>query len=187
MMSAGIGGRLNVIGNSMAMVTSGPMPGSTPIAVPTNTPMKQYIRFLSDSATVNPRMRLSKMSISEPLYQRIGQPEPVDEDADRKRAHEDRKDQDLDELELVAAERGDEKHHHERRNQAQALHHEAERHERNSNKRERLPPPFARRFFGRENAANQDEQAECHEDEGQHPREVAGPHAHRGSERVAER
>src|SRR5919106_4057255 len=102
MMSAGIGGRLKVIGSSMAIVTSGPIPGSTPIAVPTNTPRKQYIRFCSDRATENPRIRLSNISMSEPLYQRIRQPEPVDEDADGERAHEDREYQNLEELELVA-------------------------------------------------------------------------------------
>src|SRR5918996_236497 len=110
MMSAGIGGRLKVIGSSMAIVTSGPIPGSTPIAVPTNTPRKQYIRFCSDRATENPRIRLSNMSMSEPLYQRIRQPEPVDEDPDRKRAHEGGQDHDLAEPELVSAERGDEIH-----------------------------------------------------------------------------
>ncbi len=41
MMSAGTAGKLKVIGNSMAIVASGPMPGSTPISVPTSTPMKQ--------------------------------------------------------------------------------------------------------------------------------------------------
>ena len=35
------GGTAWVIGSSMAMVASGPMPGSTPISVPTRTPMKQ--------------------------------------------------------------------------------------------------------------------------------------------------
>src|SRR5918993_2691801 len=96
MMSAGIGARLKVIGSSMAMVTSGPMPGSTPIAVPTNTPRKQYIRFWSDSATENPRMRLLKMSMSVPSREElIGQSEPIDKHADRKRAHDYRKDHDF--------------------------------------------------------------------------------------------
>ena len=40
-MSAATGGTLKVIGSSMAIVASGPMPGSTPISVPTRTPMKQ--------------------------------------------------------------------------------------------------------------------------------------------------
>ena len=43
MISAATGLRLNVIGSSMAMVATGPMPGSTPISVPRITPMKQYM------------------------------------------------------------------------------------------------------------------------------------------------
>jgi hypothetical protein len=36
-----------------------PIPGSTPIAVPSSTPAKQYIRFVADSATLNPIARAS--------------------------------------------------------------------------------------------------------------------------------
>ena len=38
------GGRPKVIGSSMAMVATGPRPGSTPTAVPSSTPMKQYMQ-----------------------------------------------------------------------------------------------------------------------------------------------
>jgi hypothetical protein len=41
MMSAETGGSTNVSGSSIAIVASGPMPGSTPISVPRKTPMKQ--------------------------------------------------------------------------------------------------------------------------------------------------
>ena len=41
MISAATGATLKVSGSSIAMVASGPMPGSTPISVPTSTPMKQ--------------------------------------------------------------------------------------------------------------------------------------------------
>ena len=41
MISAVTGGKTNVIGSSMAIVAVGPRPGSTPIAVPRKTPMKQ--------------------------------------------------------------------------------------------------------------------------------------------------
>ena len=36
-----IGGTLKVSGSNIAIVATGPMPGSTPIKVPTSTPMKQ--------------------------------------------------------------------------------------------------------------------------------------------------
>ncbi len=41
MISADTGGRWKVAGSSMAMVAIGPIPGSTPISVPSSTPMKQ--------------------------------------------------------------------------------------------------------------------------------------------------
>ena len=41
MISAPTGATLKVIGSSIAMVASGPMPGSTPISVPTETPIMQ--------------------------------------------------------------------------------------------------------------------------------------------------
>ena len=40
MISAPTGGRPKVIGSSIAMVASGPMPGSTPISVPTSAPIR---------------------------------------------------------------------------------------------------------------------------------------------------
>ncbi len=52
MMSAPGGQTQNVKGRIIAMVVSGPMPGSTPIAVPTRQPMKHKKRFCADSATL---------------------------------------------------------------------------------------------------------------------------------------
>ena len=39
--SADSGCSVNEIGSSMATVVTGPMPGNTPMMVPSNTPMKQ--------------------------------------------------------------------------------------------------------------------------------------------------
>ena len=44
MISAETGGRPKVIGSSIAIVAIGPMPGSTPTAVPRNTPIRQYMQ-----------------------------------------------------------------------------------------------------------------------------------------------
>jgi hypothetical protein len=41
MMSADSGGSVKVAGSSMAMVATGPSPGSTPTSVPSSTPRKQ--------------------------------------------------------------------------------------------------------------------------------------------------
>ena len=58
MISAGIVGRLKVSGNSIAMVATGPMPGSTPIRVPIRQPRKQYQRFCRLNATEKPKIKL---------------------------------------------------------------------------------------------------------------------------------
>src|SRR5204863_765246 len=64
MISEAVGGRWKVIGSSMAMVATGPMPGRTPISVPTMQPTSAYNRFWRLSATPKPRVRLCSSSIS---------------------------------------------------------------------------------------------------------------------------
>src|SRR5258706_13470398 len=50
----------------MLMPASGPMPGSMPTSVPTRHPTKAYQSMLGCSATEKPRIRLWKVSNSEP-------------------------------------------------------------------------------------------------------------------------
>ena len=57
---AASGGSPNVSGSNTAIVTNGPTPGSTPMAVPTKTPSMQYARFVSVNATAKPSERLAK-------------------------------------------------------------------------------------------------------------------------------
>src|SRR4051812_17059844 len=64
MMSAVIGERLKVTGSSIAIVATGPMPGSTPISVPSRTPIRQYRRLIGVSATPKPSARLLKRLMS---------------------------------------------------------------------------------------------------------------------------
>ncbi|CKZ99474.1 Uncharacterised protein [Mycobacterium tuberculosis] len=54
MISADVGESVNVKGNSIAMVATGPMPGKTPIKVPSSAPMRQNWRFCSVTATAKP-------------------------------------------------------------------------------------------------------------------------------------
>src|SRR5262245_32469651 len=75
MMSAAVGGRWKVIGSSMAMVATGPMPGSTPISVPTMQPSSAYSRFCIETATLIPRTRLESRSISLASEHRAERPE----------------------------------------------------------------------------------------------------------------
>ena len=55
MMSAATGGSVKVTGNSMAMVATGPRPGSTPTSVPSNAPTRQNNRFCGVMATLKPK------------------------------------------------------------------------------------------------------------------------------------
>ena len=56
MISAPTGCRPNVIGNSMAMVASGPTPGSTPTSVPTNAPIRQSTMLIGTGIENAPRL-----------------------------------------------------------------------------------------------------------------------------------
>src|SRR6478609_11610426 len=47
----------------MAMVATGPMPGRTPISVPSTQPMKAYSRLIGVTATPKPVMRLETRSM----------------------------------------------------------------------------------------------------------------------------
>src|SRR5688572_6335564 len=110
MMSAATGGTLKVSGSSIAMVASGPMPGSTPMRVPSSTPMKQNQRFCSVSATLKPKMRLLNSSMSvfpDPLDHRIGQPEAPDEDGKRHDGEADGEQQYFQPVEFLARGSGD--------------------------------------------------------------------------------
>src|SRR5690606_26236562 len=86
MISAATGSRPKVTGKSMAMVAVGPRPGRTPMAVPRNTPSRQYIRLVSVKAVSKPMPRLviSSMpvpSVAEPgAEQRHGNAQALDED-----------------------------------------------------------------------------------------------------------
>src|SRR5690349_8361928 len=55
--------KVAVIGSSMAMVATGPTPGSTPINVPSSTPRKQNRTLVSVKATDRPRPRLAIRSL----------------------------------------------------------------------------------------------------------------------------
>src|SRR5947209_5162896 len=100
MMSAATGFRLKVIGSSMAIVATGPMPGSTPISVPRITPMKQYITFSGWTATTKPIQRLWKISIGGALAEHLrphreGQRQALHEDQPRERHQDDVEDGDF--------------------------------------------------------------------------------------------
>src|SRR5262245_8709722 len=95
MISAPVGSTLNVSGNNIAIVAIGPMPGSTPIKVPTRQPMKASRRFAGDNAVAKPSPRLPTKSnidrasiADQPRRERDRKPERKLEQADAKSGHE---------------------------------------------------------------------------------------------------
>src|SRR5262245_22612631 len=108
MISAATGATLKVMGSSIAIVASGPMPGSTPIRVPRKQPMKQYQRFCQVSATLKPNTRLWNSSIlvsPQTLDHRIRQAQPPDEDADGNHREADGEQGDFSPFEFLARRR----------------------------------------------------------------------------------
>src|SRR4030095_11732456 len=77
MISEESGSSPKVIGSSIAMVGIGPMPGSTPISVPSRQPISAKPRFLSDTAAPNPVARFwnrsNPMLATPPGRQRLSQ------------------------------------------------------------------------------------------------------------------
>src|SRR5512140_1878919 len=57
---------LAVMGSSMATATAGPMPGSTPTAVPRPQPTRHQSRLAGEIAVAKPCRRALTMSMSEP-------------------------------------------------------------------------------------------------------------------------
>src|SRR5688572_2868999 len=115
MMSAPTGGRLKVIGSSIAIAASGPMPGSTPTSVPTVTPMKQYIRLIGERAVLNPSVRLGKCSARNsisvaPPELRVGQLQPPQEQRGGPQYQDAGQDGQLQRAEVPDRERADDHH-----------------------------------------------------------------------------
>ena len=61
---APVGSSLKVSGSSIAIVAGGPNPGSTPITVPSTTPITHIRRLFALNATWKPCIRPLKMSIA---------------------------------------------------------------------------------------------------------------------------
>src|SRR5512140_916177 len=97
MISADTGSSAYVVGSSIAIVATGPMPGSTPISVPSNAPISAYNRLIGVSATPKPSARCEKISTRRPLLlqgpDRQLQLQADDEHADGERGEHDAGDQ----------------------------------------------------------------------------------------------
>src|SRR5262249_8104561 len=103
MMRAPTGGRPNVIGKSLAMVATVPMPGRTPTKVPTRAPSRQNRTLYRLDATWKPIQRFARRSDmayspqsveARPKLER--QVEQVDEQQHAKQRHQRRGDRAFD-------------------------------------------------------------------------------------------
>src|SRR5512140_2030906 len=203
MMSADTGGSTKVAGSSIEMVAIGPIPGSTPISVPRSTPMKQYMMLLMCSATPKPSARLLSSSIflllasAEPDArlerldigaQRDGQLESCDEDERAEDAEDETEDDGAPQLELRAADGGEDDEQDAGEEHAEGLHHEAEEHDRAEHPEVGLPVElrecavFPSRLA---NAVEGDQQPEEEEQQPEPEREERRPHPCRSAHRVS--
>src|SRR5215471_10251960 len=140
MISEAVGGRWKVIGSSMAMVATGPMPGNTPISVPSMQPSNAYIRFWKETATLRPSARLARSSMSpDPAHDvDVHSESDLEDHGAEDRQHHHVAD-DLGELEFLAAQRGDQHQHHQRRQQPGALEQQGEQDDADRHHGDRLP------------------------------------------------
>src|SRR5215207_2847158 len=86
-MSAPVASRVYVSGSRSATVIAGPMPGSTPTAVPMNTPNSAYIRYWGCSAVAKPSSSALRLSIEDryPVQERAGGQREPEPEADEQR------------------------------------------------------------------------------------------------------
>src|SRR6478609_8962880 len=120
MISEATGSNSKVIGSSNATVAVGPMPGSTPTAVPSVTPSRQMRMLVGWSAVSRPR-RMPSTSAPQPVAeQRQPQLQQPHEDDQAQRRDAGGRQRGLEHARAVAGERGDERRHEERRTEAEA-------------------------------------------------------------------
>src|SRR4051812_21177616 len=99
-----------MLGGSIAIVATGPSPGSTPISVPRTAPPNAYSRFWKVNATPKPSARFCSSSILRPSGderrpERDRQLQPDDKDEPAADRQDDRVDDRVLPVELVAGER----------------------------------------------------------------------------------
>ena len=63
MIRADDGSTLAVIGSNIATVSAGPIPGSTPMAVPMKQPISAHARLTGDTAAAKPPISAVRVSI----------------------------------------------------------------------------------------------------------------------------
>src|SRR6476661_247386 len=188
MISADTGCSAYVVGNSIAMVATGPMPGSTPISVPSSAPISAYSRLTGVSATPKPTARWPIRSMASfllpPGPDRQLQLQPDDEYSDGEGSEQNTGDQRFARAELVAcgARRHDQQHRRQR--DADGAHDRAEQHDAAQYDDERPPAERWHRRADRARCAQREDCAEDDEQDAEDAREITGTHPRRRAERV---
>src|SRR6266852_1244006 len=194
MISAPTGPSQNVKGSTIAMVVSGPMPGSTPMMVPSRQPMKQSSRFCQVSATAKPIPILprkpvsagptpSKRSISEhrrPQRDRHFQREDEDADIDGDQHRRERREPQRPQQRAGGARQngGD----RERADEADGLEQEREGKRRERDQQQRFPGPAFGRLARADQARGGERAAERDQQRANRARKVARAHVAGGPE-----
>src|SRR5262245_36107916 len=179
------GSRPKVIGSSIAMVGIGPMPGSTPIKVPSRQPRKAKPRFLSVAAALKPVarfwMRSNSILPAPPGGKRLRQ--PVDEQDDAKYGEAGSEQDRLGQVHVATRVAGEDGEQRCGDRQADLLDHVAERQDRRDDDQDRpqLDGLDARAFDGQ--ALEPDDNADAKDGPAQNDREIARPHARGRAER----
>src|SRR3954454_3368802 len=122
------------------MVATGPMPGSTPMRVPSRDPARQKNRFCAVAAAANPTIRLLTMSMSAAPEHRDRLPQAVDEDEDTEQRERDGESERLLPFCIARLERADQGHDESGGGEAGALDQHREHKHGDKNHEARIPP-----------------------------------------------
>src|SRR6267142_4172102 len=170
----------------MAMVATGPMPGSTPIKVPSSEPINAYKRLTGNRATLKPSQRWLRSSMASDEHGPDWQLQLQSENKDRHRKNRQANGANHGFLGSKFRARGARHHNQHDRGQCQAkvLHDGSEQHHTSKHDHGGSPLPGGNRgSFVPERNQNQ-HTADYGKENAEHAREITRTHSRRASERI---
>src|SRR5712691_6773451 len=184
MMSEDSGSRPKVMGNSMAIVGIGPMPGNTPISVPRRQPTRAKPRFFNDSAAPKPVERFWNRSNSilpaPPRGQRL--PKHVDEHRDRENSQAGAEQDGFAELDLGPGIGGEDRQQDGREREADCFDQESEDQEGRDDEQDRAQLHRLDRRSRDRHTPQPDDEPDGEDHGAEQSGEVTGTHARGGAE-----
>ena len=171
------------------MVATGPMPGSTPISVPSSAPMKQNSRFCGVSATPKPKMMLLNRSIGaqENGHTGIDSLRPKTNSATAPAASPNASASASPTAEFEPASRPEEHDRDRRDRKPGRLDQQREGDNRGKHEEKRAQMPTRGFRALRDHALDRDDAAEQHQSPAQQHRHIARPHTQRRAARIVAR